>query len=68
MRIIVSGELPENSMTSVKNFAEDVGASISYVDKDATPANITVVGEADSGLAELLGEMSKVMRMFGIAR
>lgn len=68
MRIVVSGELPENLMVSVKNFAEDVGASMSHVDKDATPANITVVGEADSGLGELLGEMSKVMRMFGISK
>jgi hypothetical protein len=68
MRIVVSGELPENLMIGVKHFAEDVGASVRHVDKDATPAYITVAGEGDSGFAGLLGEMSKIMRMFGVAK
>jgi hypothetical protein len=68
MRIIVSGALLENLMLGIKNFASDVEADIAYVDKESTPAIITIVGEQDSGLAELLGELSKLMRMFGVAK
>lgn len=68
MKIIVSGALPNNIMQGIKNFAEDTEAVVSYVDEGAAPAIVTVSGGTDSGLAELLGELSKVMRMFGLGK
>lgn len=68
MRIIVSGALPANPMPSIKNFAEDVGDSVACVDKGATPAVVTVMAGEDSGLAELLGYVSKTMRALGVAK
>lgn len=68
LRVIVSGSISEDLMLGVKNFAEDVEAAVAHVDKDESPAVITVTGDIDSGLAHLLGALSKVMRTFGCAK
>lgn len=67
VEVVVSGSISEGLMLGVKNFAEDVGAAVVHVDKDASPAVITVSGGIESGLAHLLGSLSEVMRTFGIA-
>lgn len=53
-------------MLGIKDFAKDVESTVAHVDKDASPASITVSGDVESGLAHLLGSLSKVMRTFGI--
>lgn len=55
-------------MLGIKDFAEDVGAPVAHVDKDASPTIITVSGDIGSGIADLLGTLSKVMRKFGIEK
>lgn len=65
MRVVVSGSISEELMLGIKDFAEDVGATVAHVDKGDSTAIITVSGDIESGLVHLLGAMSKVMRTFG---
>ena len=68
MRITVSGAIDEGLIRGIKDFAEDVEASLTHVDKDLDSFIVTVSGDKESMLAELLGELSKVMRVFGLAK
>lgn len=68
MGVVVSGSIWEDLMLGIKDFAEDVGAPVAHVDKDASPTIITVSGDIGSGIADLLGTLSKVMRKFGIEK
>lgn len=55
-------------MLGIKDFAEDVEATVAHVDKEDSPAVITASGDIESGLVDLLGALSKVMRIFGITK
>lgn len=68
MRIIVSGPISEQLMSGVEAFAADTEATVAHVDEDARTTIVTVTGDLESGLAHLLGALSKVMRTFGISK